>query len=70
MHISYIISNVLFVAFIVALVVAIIFFEIGLRAYRNENERKSKDSNSLGFRWLIYAGVLLVLSVIVSLSKF
>ncbi len=70
MHISYIISNVLFVAFIVALVVAIIFFEIGLRAYRNENERKSKDSNSLGFRWLIYAGVLFVLSVILSLSKF
>ena len=70
MRISYIISNVLFVAFIVALVVAIIFFEIGLRAYRNENERKSKDSNSFGFRWLIYAGVLLVLSVIFSLSKF
>jgi hypothetical protein len=60
----------LFVAFIVALVVATIFFEIGLRAYRNENERKSKDSNSLGFRWLIYAGVLLVLSVILSLLKF
>lgn len=70
MRISYIISNMLFVAFIVALVVATIFFEIGLRAYRNENERKSKDSNSLGFRWLIYAGVLLVLSVILSLLKF
>ncbi|AMW32733.1 hypothetical protein [Fervidobacterium islandicum] len=70
MKISYIISNVLFIAFVVSLLVAIIFFEIGLRAFRKQNERKSKESNSLGFRWLLYAGVLLLLSIVFSLIKF
>jgi len=70
MRISYILSNIFFITFIIALVVAIVFFEIGLRAYRNANERKSKESNSRGFRWLIYAGILFVLSVLFSLFKF
>ncbi|QAV32769.1 hypothetical protein SAMN04488510_10270 [Fervidobacterium changbaicum] len=70
MKISYIISNVLFIAFVVSLLVAIIFFEIGLRAFRKQSERKSKESNSLGFRWLLYAGVLLLLSIVFSLIKF
>jgi magnesium-transporting ATPase (P-type) len=70
MKISYILSNVLFLGFVVSLFVAIVFFEIGLRAFRNSNEKKSKESNSLGFRWLFYAGILLALSVVFSLIKF
>ncbi|MEJ5257600.1 MAG: hypothetical protein WHS64_05050 [Fervidobacterium sp.] len=69
MRISYIISNIFFIAFVAAMVVAIVFFEIGLRAYRNQNERKSKESNALGFRWLMYAGISFALSVIISLFK-
>ncbi|AFG35142.1 hypothetical protein QQE94_04890 [Fervidobacterium pennivorans subsp. shakshaketiis] len=70
MKISYILSNVLFLGFVLSLVVAIVFFEIGLRAFRNANEKKSKESNSLGFRWLFYAGILLALSIVFSLIKF
>lgn len=70
MKISYIISNILFIAFIVALVVAIVFFEIGLRSLRKQNERKTKESNALGLRWLIYSGVLLALSIGISFLNF
>lgn len=70
MKISYVISNVLFIAFVVALVVAIVFFEIGLSSLRKQNERKTKESNTLGFRWLIYSGVLLALSIGISFLNF
>lgn len=70
MRISFVISNIFFIAFVVALVVAIVFFEIGLRALRKESERKSKESNALGFRWLFYALALLGLSILFSLFKF
>ncbi len=70
MKISYVISNILFIAFVVAFVVAIVFFEIGLNSLRKQNERKTKESNTLGFRWLIYSGVLLALSIGVSFLNF
>ncbi|HUM43296.1 MAG TPA: hypothetical protein PKI14_10135, partial [Fervidobacterium sp.] len=70
MKISYFISNVLFIAFVVTLVVAIVFFEIGLRSLRKQNERKTKESNTLGFRWLMYAGILLALSIGISFLNF
>ncbi|ODN30121.1 hypothetical protein [Fervidobacterium thailandense] len=67
MKFTHVVSNVFFIAFVVALLVAIIFFEIGIRAFRNQNERKSKESNRLGFRWLLIAVGLLLLSIITSL---
>jgi heme/copper-type cytochrome/quinol oxidase subunit 2 len=70
MKISYIISNILFIAFLVSLVVAIVFFEIGLSSLRKQNERKTKESNTLGLRWLIYSGVLLALSIGISFLNF
>lgn len=70
MRISFVISNIFFIAFVVALAVAIVFFEIGLRALRKESERKSKESNALGLRWLFYALALLGLSILFSLFKF
>ncbi|MCX7653503.1 MAG: hypothetical protein N2Z58_02345 [Fervidobacterium sp.] len=70
MRISFFISNIFFIAFVVALVISIIFFEIGLRALRKESERKSKESNALGFRWLFFALAFLFLSIVFSLFKF
>ncbi|EKF49847.1 hypothetical protein H17ap60334_03880 [Thermosipho africanus H17ap60334] len=42
--------------------ISIIFFEIGLRAMRRENEKKTKESNKLGIRFLILSGILFGLS--------
>ncbi len=65
----YTISNILFVGFVVTLLVSIIFFEIGIRAFRNGQERKSKESNRNGFRWLAISGLLFVLSFLIGLIK-
>ncbi|KAF2961601.1 hypothetical protein [Fervidobacterium sp. 2310opik-2] len=70
MKISFVISNIFFIAFVIALAITIIFFEIGLRAFRKSNEKKSKESNALGFRWLIISLGLLTLSILFSFFKF
>lgn len=70
MKLSFYLSNFFFIFFVITLVIAIIFFEIGLRAFRNENERKSKENNKLGFRWLLVASILLLFSILFSLLKF
>ncbi len=70
MKIAFVISNIFFIAFVVALAITIIFFEIGLRAFRKNNEKKSKESNALGFRWLIISIGLLTLSILFSFFKF
>uniref|UniRef100_A0A7C4CCQ6 Uncharacterized protein n=1 Tax=Fervidobacterium thailandense TaxID=1008305 RepID=A0A7C4CCQ6_9BACT len=67
MKFTHVVSNIFFIAFVVALLVAIIFFEIGIRAFRNQNERKSKESNRLGFRWLLIAVGLLLVSILTSM---
>lgn len=66
---TYYVSNAFFIAFVVAFLIALVLFEIGLRAFRNRNERKSKESNRLGFRWLLISGVLLLISILVTLIK-
>lgn len=66
---TYYVSNAFFMAFVVAFLVSIILFEIGLRAFRNRNERKSKESNRLGFRWLLLSGLLLLISILVTLIR-
>lgn len=67
MKFTHVVSNIFFIAFVVALLVAIIFFEIGIKAFRNQNERKSKESNRLGFRWLLIAVGLLLVSILTSM---
>ncbi|MGC8820237.1 MAG: hypothetical protein ACP5KD_05670 [Fervidobacterium sp.] len=70
MKIAFAISNIFFIGFVVTLAVTIIFFEISLRALRSQNERKSKESNRLGIRWLLISLGLLGLSILFSLFKF
>lgn len=67
MKFTHVVSNIFFIAFVVALLVSIIFFEIGIKAFRNQNERKSKESNRLGFRWLLIAVGLLLVSILTSM---
>ncbi|MBB6062062.1 putative membrane protein [Thermosipho japonicus] len=55
-------SNLFFVGATIVFLISIIFFEIGLRAMRRENEKKTKESNRLGIRFLILSGILFGLS--------
>ncbi|MFN4190304.1 MAG: hypothetical protein ACK4E2_04860 [Pseudothermotoga sp.] len=60
-------SNILFFAGSGILLFAILSFELGLKAMKNDEKEKMKDHNRRGWKALMLCGAMYVLSFIVAL---
>ena len=63
------VSNIFFFAGLGTLVLAIVFFEIGLSYLRKNNKDKSIESNKKGRRILISSIVFFAASILVALLR-
>lgn len=62
-----IVSNIFFFAGSGVLLFAILSFELGLRAMKNDEKEKMKDHNKRGWKALMLCGAMYALSFIVAL---
>ncbi|ANQ54018.1 MULTISPECIES: hypothetical protein [Thermosipho] len=56
------VSNIFFVLSIGLFIISAVFFEISLRYMRRQNEKKKKESANLGIKFLVFGGIVFVIS--------
>ncbi|GAB4312810.1 MULTISPECIES: hypothetical protein [Pseudothermotoga] len=61
------ISNTFFIAGSMVLIFAILSFELGLRAMKNDEKEKMKGHNRRGWKAMLICGLMYVLSFIIAL---